>query len=237
MKRISPLRCRWLPAPCHLCTRDTVEPHGLCPACWREWQALLGRPRCPGCGAANDHEADGRLRCGRCLRQPRGFDAAVAAVDLEPPVRHLVHRLKYHHDFSVLTLLRDTLTQAVLADVDAGGPVPEAIVPMPQHPAQHGRRGFNQARLLADGPGRALDRPVLPGAARRLRDTGSLTALSATERKRVLRDAFEAGDPLPERVAIVDDVLTTGASSEALTRALRHAGVAHVTVWALARTP
>ncbi|MFO7583031.1 ComF family protein [Guyparkeria sp.] len=161
----------------------------------------------------------------------------MAAVDLEPPVRHLVHRLKYHQDFSVLTLLRDTLAHAVVADVGGGGAPPEAIVPMPQHPAQHRRRGFNQARLLAAGPGRALGLPILPRAACRLRDTGSLTTLTAAERNRVLRNAFEADGPLPERVAIVDDVLTTGASAEALTRALRRAGVSHVSVWALARTP
>ncbi len=236
MKRNSSRR-RWLPAPCHLCGRDTVESHGLCPACWREWLALAGRNRCPGCGVAHDHESDDRSRCGRCLRRPRGFDSVVAAVDLDPSVRHLIHRLKYHHDFSVLTLLRDALTAAVVADLDAGGALPEAIVPMPQHPGQYRRRGFNQARLLAAGPAAALGLPVLPRAAARRKDTGSLTALSASERKRVLRDVFEAGGSLPERVAIVDDVLTTGASSEALTRALRRAGVAQVSVWALARTP
>jgi len=236
MKRIFRRRRRWLPAPCHLCSRDTTVPHGLCPACEREWRALTGRPRCPGCGllmpGADGEEA---MPCGACRRRPRAFDAAIAAVDLEASARHLVHRLKYHHDFSVLSLLSDTLLQAV-RDTQAP-PWPQALVPMPVHPARRRRRGFNQAQLLARELGRALGIPVCDRAVRRVRDTGSLTALDAAARRRALRGAFEADGPLPARVAIVDDVLTTGASAEALTVALRRAGAEQVSVWTVARTP
>lgn len=237
MKRISPRKRRWLPAPCHLCNRDTTEPHGLCPDCEREWRALAGQPRCPGCGlpmplACDDGTAP---RCGACRRRPRRFDSVVTAVDLDATARHLVHRLKYHHDFSVLALLADTLLEAVRYTAEP--PWPAALVPMPVHPAQRRRRGFNQAQLLARELGRALDIPVLDRAVRRVRDTGSLTALDAAGRRRALRGAFEADAALPGRVAIVDDVLTTGASAEALTAVARRAGAQEVSVWTVARTP
>jgi ComF family protein len=237
MKRIFPRRRRWLPAPCHLCNRDTLEGSGLCPACRREWRALAGRSRCPGCGLAmpGESQAQGPSLCGACRRRPRVFDGVVAAVDLDASVRHVIHRLKYHHDFSVLPLLEETLVESVLAQ--AGAFRPEALLPMPVHPAQRRRRGFNQARLLAEALGRALDVPVIEGVARRVRDTGSLAALDAAARRRALRGAFAVNGVLPARVAIVDDVLTTGASAEALTRALRRAGVREVVVWVVARTP
>ncbi|MGM0516455.1 MAG: ComF family protein [Pseudomonadota bacterium] len=226
-----------MPAPCHLCNRDTLDGAGLCPACRREWRALAGRSRCPGCGLAMPREshAEGPMRCGACRRRPRAFDGVVAAVDLDPSVRHVIHRLKYHHDFSVLPLLEETLIETVLAQ--AGDFRPEALVPMPVHPAQRRRRGFNQAQLLAGALGRALGVPVAEGEARRVRDAGSLAALDAAARRRALRGAFEVSGSLPGRVAIVDDVLTTGASAEALTLALRRAGVREVAVWVVARTP
>jgi len=159
----------------------------------------------------------------------------VAAVDLDASAHHLIHRLKCHHDFSVLAVLSDTLLGAVRnAWVP---PWPEALLPMPVHPAQRRRRGFNQAQLLARELGRALGIPVCDRGVRRLRNTGSLTEQDAAARRRTLRGAFETGGTLPGRVAIVDDVLTTGASAEALTVALRRAGARQVSVWTVARTP
>ncbi|MCL7751176.1 double zinc ribbon domain-containing protein [Guyparkeria hydrothermalis] len=228
-------RQRWFDAPCHLCRLDTVDPDGLCPDCRREWRAALGRPRCRGCGLilAGDG-ADGKT-CAACVGKPSAFEGVIAAVDLDPSVRALVHRLKYRQDFSVVPLLQATLVEAARAD-GAVGDI-DVLVPMPLHPRQRRRRGFNQSWLLADGVARATGLPLLRRGVRRVRDTGSLTALSARERRRTLKGAFAVDGAVPRRVAIIDDVLTTGASARALAAALRQAGAASVSVWALARTP
>jgi len=234
MEWISPRRGRWFDAPCHLCGRDTVEPSGLCPDCLAEWRALTGWPRCASCGLALP-DASAGTTCGACAARPGPFGAVVAAVDLVPSVRELVHRLKYRQDFSVLPLLQETLRRALL-DTPAEA-LPDALVPMPLHPTQRRRRGFNQAWLLAAGLRHAIDRPLLGSGVRRLRDTPSLTAQTARERRRALEGAFAVERIVPGRVAIVDDVLTTGASARALAAELRRGGAESVAVWTLARTP
>ena len=234
MEWISPRRGRWFDAPCHFCRRDTIEPTGLCTDCLTEWRALLGRPRCVSCGLCLSGD-DAGTTCGRCAASPWPFDGVVAATDLESSVRELVHRLKYRQDLSVLPLLQATLIEA-LADIPAET-LPEALVPMPLHPAQRRRRGFNQAWLLADGLRRALDRPILGRGVQRVRDTGSLTIQSSRDRRRALKGAFAVDRVVPRRVAIVDDVLTTGASARALATELRRGGAESVAVWSLARTP
>ncbi|MCL7745193.1 ComF family protein [Guyparkeria hydrothermalis] len=235
MEWFSSRRGRWFDAPCHLCRRDTVDPTGLCVDCLAEWHALLGRPRCISCGLTLPDPDEG-MTCGACSARPWPFDGVVSAVDLVPSVRELVHRLKYRQDFSVLPLLQETLTAALGGFPDIM-PLPEVLVPMPLHPAQRRRRGFNQAWLLAAGLGRAIDRPVHKRGVRRVRDTGSLTTQSARERRRALKGAFAVAGDMPRRVAIVDDVLTTGASARALATELRRGGAESVIVWSLARTP
>ncbi|MFI9654513.1 ComF family protein [Guyparkeria sp. GHLCS8-2] len=231
-------RRRWLDAPCHFCRLDTVDPDGLCPDCRREWRAALGRPRCRACGlilAGDPVAGAGFGICAACVGRQSPFERVIAAVDLDSAVRALVHRLKYRQDFSVVPLLQATLVEAVVEQMEATRP--DALVPMPLHPRQRRRRGFNQAWLLADGVARATGVPLLRRGVRRVRDTGSLTELSARARRVALRGAFVADGPMPERVAIIDDVLTTGASAEALAAALRRGGASAVSVWALARTP
>ncbi len=231
-------RRRWFDAPCHLCRLDTVESDGLCPDCGREWRAALGRPRCRACGLVLPGDPDERAvgeTCAACVGRPTPFERVIAAVDLDASARALIHRLKYRQDFSVVPLLQATLVEAVMA-AGAAADV-DALVAMPLHPRQRRRRGFNQSWLLAQGVARATGLPPIHRGVRRVRDTGSLTALSASARRKALRGAFEAVGPLPGRVAIVDDVLTTGSSAAALAAELRLAGVESVSVWALARTP
>ena len=147
-----------------------------------------------------------------------------------------VHALKYRADLSAarrLALLHALYLQQHRA------PPPELLIPMPLFPARLRQRGFNQAQLLADTLGRALMLRAAPAAARRLRDTADQTELSAKERRRNLRGAFDA-DPQQvagRHVAIVDDVLTTGASCHALSQALHKAGARRIDVWCVARTP
>jgi ComF family protein len=109
-------------------------------------------------------------------------------------------------------------------------------VPVPLHPAREAQRGYNQAREIAMFAAELTGIPLEDRIACRPRATVEQTALPAAARRRNLRGAFEIrASSVPLRVAIVDDVLTTGATAEALALALRRAGCRHVEVWAVAR--
>ena len=116
--------------------------------------------------------------------------------------------------------------------------MPDCIVPVPMHRSRLRQRGFNQAAELAHWCARELDLMSLPDSAARIADTGSLASLSRAERQLCIRGAFSVDANLADQhVAIVDDVLTTGATSGELARELYDTGVAEVSLWVIARTP
>jgi Predicted amidophosphoribosyltransferases len=114
---------------------------------------------------------------------------------------------------------------------------PGALIPMPIHPERRRIRGFNQAHLIADRIGRRFDLPVHGEAVVRSGSSESQSELTAVDRRKSLKNAFEVKQTLPRHVVIVDDVMTTGSSADALAHALKRSGVLRVSVWVLARTP
>lgn len=114
---------------------------------------------------------------------------------------------------------------------------PDVLIPMPIHPERRQVRGFNQARLIADRIGRRFDLPVHGKAVVRSGPSESQSELSAIDRRKSLKNAFVVKQTLPQHVAIVDDVMTTGSSADALAHALKRSGVLRVSIWVLARTP
>jgi ComF family protein len=112
----------------------------------------------------------------------------------------------------------------------------DGIVPVPLHPARLAERGFNQARELAGPLARDLALPVLDDACRRTKATPQQAGLTARQRYRNLDGAFAASAQVRGlRLAVVDDVFTTGSTMTAMTRELLRAGAASVEVWAVAR--
>lgn len=142
----------------------------------------------------------------------------------------LLQAYKYGGDLALAPLLADALAQEVRADVDA-------IVPMPLAPARLRERGFNQAQELARCLGGALELPILTHACRKIIDTPAQATLPFSARAHNVRGAFVCdADLRGMRIAIVDDVMTTGASIDELARNLKRAGAAHVSGWVVART-
>ena len=171
--------------------------------------------------------------CGECLRKPPAFDRVVSAVSYAFPVDAAIQRLKYGLDLALVPPLAALLARAVSA-----GPRPDLLLPMPLGPARLRERGFNQAAELARYVAVALDLPLSLEASRRTRETAPQTSLPFDERARNIRNAFAAGPSVAGlHVAVVDDVLTTGATLDALATALRRAGAREVPGWVLARTP
>ncbi|UUX95687.1 ComF family protein [Aquabacterium sp. J223] len=193
------------------------------------------RPRCRRCARPLGLSADA---CGACLRQPPRLAGTVVALDYAPPLDGLITGLKFQHRLDLAPALAGLLHAAL----PAGARLPDLLVPVPLSPRRLRERGYNQAWELARHLARRLDLPALPAALLRTRDTAAQTTLSRTERQRNLRDAFLVEPRLAHRVqgrrlALVDDVTTTGATADAAAEALLRAGAAEVRLWALARTP
>lgn len=175
----------------------------------------------------------GQALCGRCLLAPPPFARAVAALDYGFPWDRLVLRWKQSGELALTGLFAPLMRQA-LADE---APV-DAVLPMPASPARLRERGYDHALLLA----RAVDARADGTLLRRWRDTPHQTGLDRAARQANLRGAFMLAPGRRAAVqgrhlALVDDVMTTGASVTEASRVLLQAGAASVSLWLLARTP
>lgn len=241
MNRLAGLTRFLVPSPCYLCGTPSVENDGLCARCADDLSVenRAERHRCPQCAI---RVSEAGQHCAECLRHPPHFDFAVAGQDFQAASRHLIHQFKYRRDPGVL----DALMQSLVFSVEQAYPLqqddrlndwPDVLIPMPIHPERRRVRGFNQARLIADRVGRRFDLPVHGKAVVRSGSSESQSGLSAIDRRKSLKNAFEVRQALPQHVVIVDDVMTTGSSADALAHTLKRSGVLRVSVWVLARTP
>ncbi len=218
---------------CLLCGARGRESVDICAACARELP--LNTCCCDICSLPLvSFPADpARRTCGRCLQRPPAYRRAQAAFVYAAPLDHLVQRFKYggrlEYGRLLSTLFAERVRQQPLRGVDR-------LLPVPLHPSRLRERGFNQALTLARALSRVTSISVAQGLAHRRRATPAQTALSAGQRRRNVRGAFRlSGGVAGLRFAIVDDVLTTGATVDELSRVLLHAGAADVQVCALAR--
>lgn len=175
--------------------------------------------------------------CGRCLKRPPQFDATVAALLYAFPGDRLVQALKYRAQLPLAGYFADALAQAVGRSA-SGALLPiDLIIPMPLHPRRMARRGFNQAAEIGRRLAQQLQRPFSHAAIRRIRDTPPQAELPVARRRANVRGAFQAESNLiGARLAVVDDVMTTGETADEIARVLKRAGAARVEHWVVART-
>lgn len=217
------------PARCAACDAPGDSPFcGLCA------DTLVPAPAgCPLCGAPQDESLLPALkprRCAHCRERPPAFAFANAPYLHGGALADAIHRLKYER--------REDLGAALAVLFEAAAvPKSDVLVPIPLHPRRLAHRGYDQARLLADGAARRFGLPVVP-LLRRVRETGQQVGRDRTARARNVRGAFASlGEVRGARVCLVDDVLTTGATASAAAEALLLAGAARVEVRTLARAP
>ncbi len=230
-----------LPPHCLLCGRRSDRVRDLCAAC----AADLVPNRCACARCALPLPAPAAL-CGECLKHAPAFDAAFAPLVYGHPLDLLLTKLKFGRSLAAgrvlselwIAALREALTTGVLAAL------PELLIPVPLHAARLRERGYNQALELARPLAREFGLALAPGLLARSRATPAQANLDAPTRRKNLRGAFafdrngvEGAATLPAHVALIDDVMTTGATLRECASTLKRAGIARVEVWALARAP
>jgi ComF family protein len=216
---------RLAPPACLLCGGPSAAA-SICPGC----RADLPWHRAPACPQCAQPTPDGRP-CGACLKRPPAFDRTRAALVYRFPADRMIPRLKYHGRLALAPALGACLAESV-----ADAPRPDRVVAMPLHPARIRERGFNHATEIARSVVRPLGLPLDLDSCRRVRDTPPQMGLKHDARRRNLRGAFACSENLAgQRIAIVDDVMTTGTSLDELAAALKRAGAAEVDCWVVAR--
>lgn len=212
----------WFAGDCALCGGRS-GPEVLCAACTAGLPAL--RQPCPRCALPSPRAS----MCGSCLADPPHFDATLALWLYEFPCDRLVQALKYRAWLALAPFFARRLAAQPLAGADL-------LVPMPLHPDRLAQRGFNQAAEIARNLCKRTRIVFAPRGARRVRDTTAQTDLPYEERARNVRGAFACDlDLSGKRVAVVDDVMTTGATLNELAKVLKRAGAARVENWVIAR--
>lgn len=208
---------------CLLCATASGA-HLLCAACYASLPCIAHA--CPSCAAPSADEI-----CGECLKQPPAFDNAYAALEYAFPTDKLIQALKYGGQLALANLFGELLTDTLTAAAR-----PQRILPMPLHPARLKQRGFNQAREIAKVIGKRLDIPLALDMAQRVVDTTPQATLPMDARHQNVKNAFACEHDLQgQHIAVVDDVMTSGATLDALAKVLKRAGAAQVDVWVVAR--
>jgi ComF family protein len=221
-----------LPSPCVVCRQWG---HGaFCAACVDRFAGL--QPRCLRCGERTGQE---QPACGRCLHEPPPFAHTVCATDYAFPWSQAIMGFKFHGQVDLASAFARLLCRAVQTSDHA---LPDLVLPVPLSGTRLAQRGYNQAWEVAWRVARTLDVPARAHVLLRHLDTPHQVDLGRAERQRNLHQAFMV-DPqykslIKDRtVALVDDVMTTGATLAACSTCLLRAGAAQVNVWVLARTP
>ena len=207
---------------CLLCASPETNNHALCEACLNELP-YSPASSCPQCGLSSNG-----LICGSCLNSTPDFDATHAVFIYTFPIDAMMQRYKYGNMLHLSKTFGQLLAQKTNCDTV------DLIIPMPMHPARLKERGFNQALEIAKILGKEkLDYK----SAIRQKLTPPQASLPFKERVKNIKGAFQVNNDLTgKRIAIIDDVMTTGASLNELAKTLKKAGASHVECWIVART-
>ena len=218
---------RWLSAGCLLCGDAASD--DLCTACFHDlpWNDHA----CSRCALPLPPLAT--ELCGACSRVSPEFDEAYAAFHYAWPVDRLLQQFKFRGHLAQGHVLSTALAEYLGM---RGAIYPDVLLPVPLHRRRLAARGFNQATEIARTIGKALDVPIAHDALRRIRSTPAQRSLGRKARRANLKNAFAARRDLTGlHVGIVDDVITTASTTNAVAHAVARAGAERISVYALAR--
>ena len=215
---------------CASCIESNIaNNHAVCKPCLND---LPWHPKtsCPQCGLASSG-----MVCGSCLNSPPDFDATISVFLYAYPIDAMMQRYKYGSLLNLGDAFGELLAEKIhIENIDL-------IIPMPMHPQRLKERGFNQALEIA----KILDKLLCKNykgkldykSVARQTLTPPQASLPLKDRVKNIKGAFKVhADLSGKRIAIVDDVMTTGASLNELAKTLKKAGAGHVECWVIART-
>jgi ComF family protein len=225
------------PEVCQLCgeARATPRESFVCAEC-RSGIRFVEPPFCSHCGLPFEGAITGAFECAQCKEMQWAFHFARSAVIARDQVLEVIHRYKYKRAMWFEPLLAEWLISRAGPELQRGEW--DWLVPVPLHRTKHREREFNQAERLAKRLSGAVGIPVNQRWLRRVLPTRTQTLLSREQRMANVRNAFalKANDGLEgQRLVLIDDVLTTGATTSACARTLLEGGAADVCVWTVAR--
>jgi len=218
---------RFILSRCALCHALNAKTWSLCGACLNDLPCI--EKSCHICGMPLDVSDT----CGSCMVLPAVLNKTICAYRYAYPLDLLIKRYKYKQKLDLILPLVTVLSEKILANPE---PLPEVIVPVPLHFKRLFKRGFNQSLEISKALSRIINVPVDNNLIVRVRNTTPQFKLSSKQRKKNLRGAFRL---MPGRiyqsVAIVDDIITSGATGDVIAQLFRRAGIRQIQLWALAR--
>jgi len=219
---------RWVLPPTCVLTGELTEQQDLSKEVVQEWD----RPSavCPQCCELSAHSQI----CGACLTAPPAFDQTQVGFYFDHELVELIHGLKYQNKLAYARLIGECLAEQIQPGLV------EAIIEVPLYPKRFRDRGYNQAELIAESLAKSLAIPFIKHSVKRIKDTPSQTHLNSQQRRQNLKNAFAV---MPEKlaglshIAIVDDVITTGATMQSLAETIKQeTKIQTVQAWSVAKT-
>ncbi|HAU42268.1 MAG TPA: hypothetical protein DCW50_09495 [Gammaproteobacteria bacterium] len=221
---------QWITPPCCLLCYDQPESRsGLCRDCWQKLP-FIRDPQCLSCARALTHPGI----CGQCQQRPPVYDSAIAPLAYDNPVNEMLCALKYRQHLSFARPIAGVMVDAVVTQRQKR---PDMLCAVPMTSRALRKRGLNQSIFIARFVSRGLGIPLCAALIKKIRHTDQQSALSAKNRQSNLDNAFACRRRLDGRhVALIDDILTTGATANEISKILKAAGAVRVDLWACART-
>lgn len=221
------LKTSLFPQSCILCNNANGGDFGLCANCLSDLP-FHQTPCCPQCGLPSANN----LICGACIASTPDFDLTHALFRYEYPVSQLLQHYKYSHQLDLAETFAKLLMQRITAQT-----LPDLLIPMPLHPKRLKERGFNQSLEVAKIISGQLNIRLDYTACTRTKYSQPQASLPLKQRANNIKNAFKCSQPLTGlKIALIDDVMTTGASMNALAKAVKAKGATHVECWVIART-
>ena len=189
------------------------------------------------------HGCNSPIFCGRCQNTPPWFDRVIAQLAYQEPLSKLIQGYKFANQLNLLPSLSECLIQQIQSVRDKGYQLPDALIAVPLHPQRLRQRGFNQSLLLANRVSKHLKIPLLNSLILRIKNTGDQASLNRKQRKSNIYKAFQISPSNKidlsqiNKIAIIDDVITSGNTCNELARILKKAGITFVDIWCIAKTP
>lgn len=221
---------------CVLCGAVVSRSISLCHDCENDLVKI--RHCCSKCGIPlleKGHTGNPNSVCGQCGQNPPAFDYTVSLYQYVSPLDYLISQLKFNQQLSYAAIMAHLLNHHFSESVHPQG-LPDAIIPTPLHKSRLVTRGFNQSLEICKLTAKNLQLEILLNTVIRTKNTQSQTDLNAKQRQKNVRNCFELLEkPKCSHIVIVDDVVTTGSTTNELAKLLKKSGVKMVGVWSIAR--